>query len=267
MTKLFGKRIALTGPRRAGDLGVLVEKLGGIPLFRPAQSTTFLEDKHVETEIRILINEDIDWVIMTTGIGIETLVRIAASIGLKEQLIEKFKQVKIAARGYKAVNALKKLDLNVTAQDDDGTCAGLVRALCEHDLRGCRVALQLHGDPAPKIVNFLQEQEAEFREILPYRHVPPDPQILSNLVAEILNGDIDAVTFTSGPQVRAIFAYAAEHDLLSPLLAAFEGPTVAVSVGKFTAEVIHEAGVARVVVPDDERMGGMIVALTDYYNQ
>jgi uroporphyrinogen-III synthase len=257
--------VALTGPRRADDLSKLVEKLGGIPLIRPAQGTVFLEDEVVEDEIRRLLKEDVDWFIFTTGMGIDTLMRIATKMELFDAFLSQLKRTKLAARGYKAVAALRKLGLGVAARDDDGTTAGLVRVMADHDLRGCRVALQLHGDPAPRLVQLLQEQNAEFREILPYRHVPPEPGIIANLVSEILRGEVDAVTFTSGPQVRFIFAYAAEQELLSKLLEAFEGPTVAVAVGKFTAEVIREAGVQRVIFPEEERMGGMMLALSDYY--
>ncbi|QGQ99382.1 uroporphyrinogen-III synthase [Paenibacillus psychroresistens] len=264
MGKLEGKRVALTGPRRAEDLSKFVVKLGGIPLIRPAQGTVFLEDAHVEDEIRRLLKENVDWFIFTTGLGIETLLRIADNMELLDAFMSKLKRAKLAARGYKAIGALKKLGLETMARDDDGTSAGLVRALAEHDLTGCRVALQLHGDPAPKLVQYLQEQNAEFREILPYRHVPPEREVLVSLVAEILNGEIDAVTFTSGPQVRFIFAYAAEQGVLAELLAAFAGPTVAVAVGKYTADVVREAGVSRVIYPQEERMGNMILAFVEY---
>lgn len=39
MAKLTGKRIAITGPRKAAELSIIVEKMGGIPLVRPAQGT------------------------------------------------------------------------------------------------------------------------------------------------------------------------------------------------------------------------------------
>jgi uroporphyrinogen-III synthase len=262
---LEGKRIALTGPRRADDLSKLVLKLGGIPLLRPAQGTVFLEDAHVELEIRQLVQEGTDWFIMTTGMGIENLIRIAGSIGLEQELIAIFRQSKVAARGYKAAAALRKLGVKLTARDDDGTSAGLVRVMRAYDLRGCRVALQLHGDPAPKLVQFLLEQGAEFREILPYRHISPEPEVLARLINEILLGEVDAVTFTSGPQVRFMTAYAAANGHLPQLIAAFAGPTVAVAVGKFTAEVVREAGIQRVIYPEEERIGSMILTLADYY--
>lgn len=265
MGKLDGKVIALTGPRRAEELSKLVEKLGGIPLIRPAQGTVFLENDHVEDEIRRLLKTDVDWFIFTTGMGIDTLIKTAENMELLAAFMGKLKRAKLAARGYKAIGALRRLGLETAARDDDGTTAGLVRVLADHDLKGCRVALQLHGDPAPKLVQYLQEQQTEFREILPYRHVPPEREVLTGLVGEIIRGDIDAVTFTSGPQVRFIFAYAAETGVLTELLAAFEGPAVAVAVGKFTADVVREAGVQRVVFPEEERMGSMILTLAEYY--
>lgn len=265
MRKLEGKRIALTGPRRSDDLSRMVERLGGIALLRPAQGTVFLEDAHVEAELRVLVDEEIDWFIVTTGIGFETLQQIANKLGIEEAFLAKLKQAKVAVRGYKAFGVLKKLGVEPLVRDDDGTTAGLVRALSAFNLKGCRVALQLHGDPAPRLVRLLEEQEATFREILPYRHVPPEPEILAGLITEIVNGEIDAVTFTSGPQVRFMLNYARSNGLMPSLLEAFAGPVVAVSVGKFTAELLREEGVARVIVPEEERMGGMVMALAEYY--
>lgn len=57
-----------------------------------------------------------------------------------------------------------------------------------HSFSGLSVALQLHGDPAPLLIDFLKEQGAEYREILPYQHIPPKPEVMEQLVSEILEG-------------------------------------------------------------------------------
>ncbi|UUZ85459.1 uroporphyrinogen-III synthase [Paenibacillus sp. P26] len=262
---LEGKRIALTGPRKAEELGRLVEKQGGIPLARPAQGTVILQDEQVRTEMIRLLDEDYDWFIFTTGIGIETLLETARKLDKEALFLEKLKGAKIAARGYKAVGTLKKLGLTPEARDDDGTTAGLVRVLSPFSFRNARVALQLHGDPAPRLVNFLQEQGASYHEILPYVHTPPEPEVLEQLLADIIRGHADAVMFTSGPQVRFLFKHAGATGRTEELCKAFEQKTVAASVGKFTAECLREEGVSRIVVPKEERMGNLVIALGEYF--
>ena len=40
---------------------------------------------------------------------------------------------------------------------------------------------------------------------------------------------------------------------------------VATAVGKVTAEALKEEGISKIVVPQHERMGAMIVELAQYY--
>jgi uroporphyrinogen-III synthase len=265
MARLDGKRIALTGPRKAAELSVIVEKLGGIPVVRPAQGTVALEQEKVAAEIEKLIERGADWVILTTGVGAEMLVGAAAAIGKEAEFIEALSRTHIAARGYKTVKYLKSLGLEPTVRDDDGTTVGILRALQPYDLRGCRVALQLYGDHAPRLVNWLKEQQADYYEILPYLHVPPELAVVDTLLKEILDGEIDAVTFTSTPQVRFLMAYAREKGLAEQLIAAFRDRVVGVAVGKVTAEALRDEGIVRIVAPEEERMGSMIVSLAKYY--
>jgi uroporphyrinogen-III synthase len=265
--RLNGKTIALAGQRKSEELSKLVENLGGVALVRPAQGTVFLDDSNVEKEIHALIDGNFDWLIFTTGIGTDKLYQTAISMGLGENFLKALEKAKIGARGYKTVNVLKKLGIKPDVRDDDGSTAGLVRELNAHRLTDCRVALQLHGDPAPVLIDWLEKQGAEYREILPYKHIPPKPEVMEQLVGEILRGEIDAVNFTSTPQARFLMSYAREKGLEQQLLEAFSSNVIAVSVGKVTAQALREVGITRIVVPEEERMGSAIIALVRYYQE
>ena len=267
MKKLINKRVALVGPRKAEEQSAIVKNLGGIPLLRPAQGTVFLNDSNVKSEITRILEGHFDWLIVTTGVGTERLVKTAHEMGHEEAFLSTLKKMKIAARGYKTVNMLKKLGLTPVVRDDDGSTAGLVRELSPYNFKGLRVALQLHGDPAPVLVEFLEQQEAEFREILPYKHIPPESEVLDQLIKEILEGQIDAVSFTSTPQARFLFSYAKEIGVKDEVLDAFSKGVVALSVGKVTGQALREAGVQRIVMPEDERMGSALMALAQYYER
>ncbi|MFC4320504.1 uroporphyrinogen-III synthase [Litchfieldia salsa] len=267
MKKLEGKRIALVGPRKAEEMSIIVQNLGGIPLVRPAQGTVFLDDSNVENEIKRLINGDFDWIILTTGVGTERLYNTSINLGLGDQFIAILQRMNIAARGYKTVNFLKKLGLSPLVRDDDGSTAGLVRSLATHSLSSKNVALQLHGDPAPLLIEFLENQNATYEELLPYQHTPPEEHVLELLVEELLKGEIDAVAFTSTPQVRFLMSYAQEKGVREKLLEVFSTQVIALAVGKVTAQALREVGIERVVFPENERMGSMIVELADYYKK
>jgi uroporphyrinogen-III synthase len=265
MRRLEGKRVALTGPRKAAELSIIVEKLGGIPLIRPAQGTVAIEKQKVEVEVQRLLAEGTDWIIFTTGVGTEMLYQVAAEMGVADAFVERLQQAQIAARGYKTVKYLKTLGLVPAVRDDDGTTVGILRALQPCDMKGQRVALQLYGDHAPRLVQWLKQQQADYYEILPHVHVPPDLTVLNMLISEIISGELDAVTFTSTPQVRFMMAYAREQGQAESLLKAFREFAVAVAVGKVTAEALRDEGVERVVAPEEERIGSMMVTLAQYY--
>lgn len=262
---LEGKRIVIAGSRKTEEMSAIIEKQGGLPLVRPLQGTVFLAEEEVAPEIKELINEPADWIILTTGIGTEALVNAADKLGVREEFLQVMKQAKIAVRGYKTVAALKKLEITPDAVDDDGTTAGLIRVLERESFRNKRVAVQLHGEKAPALMAFLQGREADVHCLLPYRHHAPDEDTVGKLVNEILHKEADAVCFTTAIQVRSLFEYAKKNGQTKELLTAFASGTVAGAVGKVTAEALREEGVTRLVVPERERMGAMIIELSRYY--
>ncbi|WP_145044509.1 uroporphyrinogen-III synthase [Paenibacillus xylanexedens] len=262
---LAGIRVALTGPRKSKEMSLLVEKMGGIPLVRPAQGTVFLDDRNIRDGLVSWISDTPDWAVLTTGMGLDALFDMAEDMEVAGQLLDSLSESSIAARGYKTVNALRKRKLNPLVRDDDGSTDGLIRELESHDLAGKKVILQLHGETAPKLVNWLQEQGAEVRQVLPYRHVPPEDHELEQLLNEIVNREVDAVAFTSGPQVRFLTAYATSQGKLEQMLQAFREGVVPASVGKVTANAMREEGIEALVVPEEEKMGALIVELGRYY--
>ncbi|ANS76187.1 uroporphyrinogen-III synthase [Paenibacillus yonginensis] len=265
--RLAGKKVALTGPRRSEELARLVENMGGQALLRPAQGTVFLDDESLKEGIRAWLSSRPEWAVFTTGVGLEALFAAAEEIGQAGELQQLLENSRIAARGYKTVNALRRRNLNPVIRDDDGSTEGLVRAWAalRQPLAGRKVMVQLHGDSAPLLVEWLEREGAEIMQLLPYRHIAPPEEQLEQLLSDVLSGEVDAVTFTSAPQVRFLLDYAERSGRLEALLSAFEGPVVAVSVGRITAQGLKEAGLSRVIAPQEERMGSMMVELAKFY--
>ena len=82
----------------------------------------------------------------------------------------------------------------------------------------------------------------------------------------MLNGEVDAVCFTTAIQVHWLFDYVKKQDFKEKVISAFnDGKIVATAVGKVTAEALKEEGISKIVVPKHERMGAMIVELAQYY--
>lgn len=263
--RLEGVTIAITGPRKSEEIGRMIAKFGGETVVRPAQGTVFLDDSMIEDQLRDLIDKPADWLLLTTGVGTEALVQTAERLGLAEPFLEALGKMNVGARGYKTVNVLRKLGVTPVIRDNDGTTAGMLAEMGDVDLHGKRVVLQLYGDPAPRITNKLRERGAICEELLPYRHVPPSDDSVERLVDEALQGSVQAVAFTSTVQVRCVMQIADSLGKREALLEAFGGGVLAVAVGKVTAEALKEEGVERVLYPEEERMGSMVVAISKYF--
>lgn len=249
-------RFALCGPRRAEDLALILRKQGAIPLFRPTVQTVLAEARVLEEQLRKFAQEGADWVIFTTGAGLEELHKQAEALGLWEVVYARLKRSKIALRGYKAQRALERRGLEATVEDEDGTIEGLIEALQAHPFAGQRVFLQLYGQPAPRLVRFLREQGAGLEELLPYRHIPAPEADLTRLLEEILARQVDAVVFTSVPQVEYLLEHARKHGRLEALEEAFE-EVWALAIGRVTARPLQEARM-RVWHPQTERIGALV---------
>lgn len=267
MGKLEGKVVAITGPRKAEEMSILVKKQGGIPLVRSAQGTMFESFERLEAEVDKLLAHPLDWAIWTTGMGLSKLVEAAEAGGKLEKLLEKLASVKHAARGYKTVNALRKFGITPDVRDDDGSTLGLIRGLkqIDEDWKDAHVSLQLHGDPAPKLVEFIEDVKASYIELMPYRHTPPAKEELARLTEELLAYRIDVVAMTSAPQARFLFEYAKEQGVDDALREVFRAHTLAAAVGRVTASALIDEGIERILIPEEERMGALIVTIGRWF--
>lgn len=267
MPRLDGKKIAVTGARRFEELRKLIENLGGIALSRPAQGTIYLVDDELKENLKsVMKRPKVDWFILTTCSGLETLISTANEMDMERDFIEMLNNSRIAARGYKTVSVLKNLGLNPAVRDDDGTTDGLIRELSAEEFEGRKVAIQLHGEPIPKLTQWLEKHGAEYIELMPYRHTSPDDQVMQTLVREITHNEIHAVAFTTASQVRSAIDWAKKTGLFNQVIDAFNHRIFAAAVGKVTTEALIEAGIERVVVPAEERMGSMIVELAKQFS-
>lgn len=260
-----GKRVVITGSRKLEEFSTLVEKQGGVPVVRSMQGTVYLAEDAVGEDLRRLVLDGTDWLIFVTGVGTETLFNQAEKLGIYAEFLHVVEQSKVAARGYKTIAALKGKGIKPFVVDDDGTNRGLIRALQNVDFAGQRVVVQLHGEPAPGLIRFLEGKGAIVTQLLPYKHIAPEDHMVDTLCRELIEGTVDAVCFTTGLQVHNLFDYAKQHGYDKQIKNAFDDKVLAVSIGKLTAESLIEEGVERILIPESERTGAMIFALRDYF--
>src|SRR5262249_29891799 len=136
--------------------------------------------------------------------------------------------------------------------------AELLDHLLGQDLHGTRIAVQLHGEPLPGMVDGLRAAGADVVEVPVYRWEPPeDPRPVRRFVEQVVAGGVDALAFTSAPAVVSLLSTATELGLLDALVAALRGPVLAACVGPVCAGPLQRLGVPT-VHPERFRLGALV---------
>src|SRR6516165_5907068 len=120
------------------------------------------------------------------------------------------------------------------------------------DLRGRSVGMQLNpGNPNRRLVDFIEAVGAAPYPVTPYVYVSEvdDARVLA-VIGEIAAGRIDAITFTSAPQVRRFRDVARASGREAELRQGLERIVVA-AVGPIVAAELDAIGVQVNVIPRD----------------
>jgi uroporphyrinogen-III synthase len=259
---LAGFAVGVTAARRHEELATLLERRGARVVHAPAiRLIPLSDDAELLHATHECIEQPLDHVVVTTGIGFRAWLETADGWGLRDGLIERLALVDILARGPKARGAIRQAGLQERWSPESESCAEVLKHLLEKDLSGSRVAVQLYGEQLPEFTDALRAAGAEVIEIPVYRWSRTDDSTpLRRLVGQAVAGTVDAIAFTSSPAVAATLAVAAEDGLEEPLLDALRTHVVAACVGPVTAQSLVERGVPT-VQPERARIGALVRAL------
>ncbi|MFC4099319.1 uroporphyrinogen-III synthase [Paenibacillus xanthanilyticus] len=268
MVTLNGKKIVIAGSQKIDEMSDLIRKQGGIPVVRPLQGLTYADEATVDEDLRRLIATGADWLVFTTGIGFAYFRERAEALGLLADFTTLLRGARVASRGYRTFAFLKNLGVQPEIIADDGSLRSVASKLEQIDLNGKRVWIQLHGQSHSELADFVRKRGvAELTLSLPYHYQPPEPEVLAEAVREIRAGEVDAVCFTTRAQIAYLFDYVKELGAKEEIIRQFDENVLAVAVGKVTATGLEEEGVRRVIVPDVERAGGMLVEIARYFDK
>ncbi|MCY1140913.1 uroporphyrinogen-III synthase [Actinoplanes sp. Pm04-4] len=259
---LTGFTVAVTAERRRDEMAALLTRRGARVVTASAISIVPLADDealHAATAACIGLAPDL--VVATTGFGFRGWLEAAEGWGMAERLREVLGRARIIARGPKPCGAIRAAGLSEEwAAKTESTDEILQRLLAE-GVAGQRIVVQEHGEPQTEFVDALRGAGAAVVEVPVYRWVlPADLGPVRRLTEQIAAGQIDAVTFTSAPAVKAFLRVAGEGQ--SAVLERFGRETLVACVGPVTAAPLAERGIP-VVMPERYRLGALIKTLTD----
>jgi uroporphyrinogen-III synthase len=256
---LAGYTVGITAARRKEELGALLERRGARVVYAPAiRIVPLSDDAELVAATREVLARPVDLVVATTGVGFRGWLEAADAWDLP--LVEHLRSARVLARGPKARGAIRGGGLVDAWSPESESSAEVLSHLlsgAEGPLQGRRIAVQLHGDPLTDLVAALRDSGAEVLTVPVYRWVlPEDVAPVRELVATVVAGGIDAVTFTSAPAAAGLFTVADELGLRDELVRALGERVLAVAVGPVTAGPLHAAGVPT-RQPERARLGAL----------
>ena len=249
------------------EMGALIERHGGTPYPAPVLQEVHLGDTPEVIElVDDICTGKLQIIVFQTGVGTKALFDCAESQGRESEIHEALADLTIIARSPKPASVLRRHKVRIDHMPPEPyTSADVIAAIKELDLTGKEVAVQAYGGPNGLLTQTLEERGATVREISLYTWgLPEDVTPALRLIGELEKGNIDAIAFTSQPQVGnllAIAAQAGKEESLRNILA--RGAVVVASVGPVCTKRMLEAGFRVDVEPDHPHMGNLILALAE----
>ncbi len=256
---LAGYTVGITAARRREEFAAALERRGARVISAPAiRIVPLADDSKLREATEHCLRDPLDIVIATTGIGFRGWIEAADAWGTGEELVKAIGQATVLARGPKARGALRAAGLRETWSPESESSSEVLEYLIAGDLDGKRIAVQLHGEPLPDMVQTLRMAGAEVIEVPVYRWVPPqDTAPLDRLVQAVSACTVDAVAFTSAPAAASFLRAAREQRCGDVVRTALRGPVVPACVGPVTAGPLLAEGIP-VIQPVRGRLGALV---------
>jgi len=257
---LAGYTVGVTAERRREELGAALERHGAHVLYGPAMRIVPLaDDAQLRDATRRCLAAPLDYVIATTAVGFRGWLEAAGGWGLGAPLHAAIDAAQLYARGPKVRGAVRASELRDAWSPPSESTAEILEQLLETvPLAGRRIAIQLHGEPLPELVDALRGAGAEIIEVPVYRWAPPeDEQPLHRLIEATAESTLHCVTFTSAPAATNFLRTAARLGRDVKVRAALKSTVLAAAVGPVAAGPLLRADIP-VAQPDRHRLGALV---------
>jgi uroporphyrinogen III methyltransferase/synthase len=256
---LFGKRIVVTRSReQAGELIDMLEERGAEAIPAPTIRIALPEDPGPLEEAARYASS-FHWIVFTSANAVDSFMpRLTAAADVRQ-----LKDVKICAVGPSTASRLLRYGVRADLVPGEYRADALPDALrAAGPLRGKRVLLPRADIARDGLVDELRQSGADVTDVIAYRTAlaQGEPSDGKDIYRMLLDGQIDAVTFTSASTVRN-FAQIHGQDQAADLLAG----TVVASIGPVTTEAAHQLGITTTVQPERYTIPDLVDALVEHF--
>jgi uroporphyrinogen-III synthase len=246
---LQGRTIALAEGRQLEDLAQMIEKEGGVVLRCPMLQIVDQPDAApVVAWLRRLVAGEFTHVVLLTGEGLRRLLGVAEREGCRDQAVTALSQARIITRGPKPVRALKEVGLAPAQNAVAPTTEGVIAAMKSESLATARVGVQLYSEANLPLTEYLQSAGAAVYPVSPYIYARASGDA-GELIQKMAAGQVDALVFTSAPQVERLFELSDELKQRDLLVRGLQRVQVA-AVGPIVKEKLLEMNVPVAIMPE-----------------
>lgn len=282
---LRGITVAITSSRRAFELASIVQKFGGVPYIAPTIGITSNVplisecDRFIET----INQKKMHFFIFMTGIAVFNLFQNVEKLHRLDNVVEKLRDTVVIARSNKPATELRKFGISTNYVPVMNTLEGVYDMIIKFEVKNKNIGVLWHGDTSnsfksrleslgSKVFEFssysysinLEENNAIMLKEMGYNYLAPSEDKIRKLLEDIMEGAIDAITFTSPPAVYELFEFAKRNDKLDSLRDRLNRNTLVVSVGPSTSKMLEKFQIEADVMPSTYRMGAMVKELSDF---
>ena len=282
---LHGIVVAITSSRRAFELASIVRKFGGIPYVAPTIgiknniSLTSECNRFTDT----IGHEKMHFFICMTGVAVFNLFRKIKNSHQLGNVIEKLSDTVVIARSNKPATELRKFGISTDFVPDMNTIEGVFDLIRKFDLKKKNIGILWHGDFSvsfkekldslgAKVFDFssysyslsVEEKNPSILKEMGYDYVAPTDEKIRKLIEDIMEGNIDVITFTSPPAVNELFEFAKRNNKIDLLKDRLNHNVLVVSVGPSTSKMIEKFQIKVDVIPSTYHMGAMVKELADF---
>jgi len=249
-----GRRIALPETRQLDVLAGLFERRGAEVVRCPLVSIHDAPDQEPVRQWleRFLGEPPIGDLILLTGEGVKRLHAAAQRLGVADAFLERLANTRLIARGPKPGRTLKQWGITPAIQAEIPTSDGIIATLRTLDDLAPEVGVVLYGtEPNLPLIHAITELGRMPLPVAPYIYAnQSETEAVTQLIADMAAGEIDAMAFTSQPQINRLRTVA-EKTGMSEQLALGLDKTIIAAIGPVMADHLRALGIHVDVMPED----------------
>lgn len=251
------------------EMASLIRRHGGVPCGAPVLQERYLKDSpEVQQAIADVCEGRVDTAIFLTGVGANAMMGIADAMGRLAEFEYALREITVVARSPKPGRILRRHKIPIAIMPPEPyTSSDLTAAMAGLNLTDKRVVFQRYGGPDSELPTYLREQGANYQELTLYDWgLPDDHAPVIELIDRMAQGEVDALAFTSRPQVPNLLDIAAQTGREEALRNTLAGHVAVASVGPVCTRKLEECGIGVDVEPEHPHMGNLVMAVADYFN-